>query len=499
MRLSTRLLLPLLATVAAVMGLYGAWALRQRQITLVAEAQQETQAYATALGLALEYAFRDRDLADVQDIIDRISREPKIYAVLVYDTAGTLLFLSDPLQRAAVAPATVLRHVARTGRMAALERQIGNRHVYSVLRPIANPRGKIVGVYEVAQPLAFVQAEQARTTRRFLWNTLTLLAAVTIVILWLVRRLISRPLERLLTAARALGRGELAHRVGEDSTGRELVELGREFNRMAERLEAARAELVREAEERIALERRLRETEKLAAIGNLAAGLAHEIGAPLNVIGGRAELLLRRDLTPEARERNLRIIVEQIGRITAIVRNVLDFARRREPRLQPLDLALVLDGVLEFLDAELARAAIRVERDGPRPAWTRGDPHLLHQVFVNLLMNAIHALETTEDDDRRIAIRIRRERGRPARWAITVQDNGPGIPEDARPHIFEPFFTTKAAGQGTGLGLAVARSIAEEHDGRLELAPTPDAPAGRPGATFVLTLPAIPTPEPAHA
>ncbi|MBI4538922.1 MAG: HAMP domain-containing protein [Gemmatimonadetes bacterium] len=503
MKLGTRLLLPLLVAVALVMSLYGAWALRQRQTTLVAEARRETRAYATALGLALESAFRDPDLKDVQQIIDRISREPKIYGVLVYGPDGRSLFVSDPLGGTEPPPAGVLRRVLARGDTASFEREIDGQRVYSVLHAVRAADGAVVAAFEVAQPLAFVEAEKARTSQRFLLNTFTLLAAVTILILWLVRRSITSPLERFVTAAQALGRGDLAHRIREDAGAGELALLAGELNRMANRLEGARSKLVQEAEERIALERRLRETERLAAVGNLAAGLAHEIASPLHVIRGRAEMLLRRDGLPEAQARNLRIIVEQIGRITVIVRNLLDFARRREPRIEALDLGLVLEGVAEFVESEFARTGVRLDWEGPRALATRGDPHLLHQVFMNLLLNARQALDDTEGE-RRVVIRTRmageaevvgESRETAPAVVVEVEDTGPGIPGEVLPHIFEPFFTTKPGGVGTGLGLAVARSIVEEHGGSLEA----ENVHGEGGARFRVTLPGWPTPATSYA
>src|SRR3989441_9713969 len=133
----------------------------------------------------------------------------------------------------------------------------------------------------------------------------------------------------------------------------------------------------------------------MAAIGNLAAGLAHEIAAPLNVISGRAELLLKSESESPERHRNLGIIVRQIERITTIVRNLLDSGQRRlERQVGHVDVAPVLDGVAEFLDSELSRHEIALTRLYPRPLLVFGDPDLLHQVFVNLVLNAVQALET---------------------------------------------------------------------------------------------------------
>src|SRR5919108_1732806 len=158
--------------------------------------------------------------------------------------------------------------------------------------------------------------------RRLTLVTMLVLATVAVLVLGLVRRVIGRPLRHFVAAARALGRGELGFRVGGNLGGRELAELAQEFNRMAEQLEAARDRATREAEERLQLERRLRETEKLAAVGNLAASLAHEIAAPLNVVSGRAQMLRKQETTAAARDRNIAIICDQIGRITLIVRNL---------------------------------------------------------------------------------------------------------------------------------------------------------------------------------
>lgn len=479
---------------ALVMSLYAIWALRQRQITLEQEARRATYAYATALGLALEGAFRGPRLDEVQEIVDRISQEREIYGVVVYGTRGEPLFSSEMLQHAP-SPATQVRQVLASGRQGSYRRLADEEEVYSVVRRLRDPRGAIIGAFEVAQPLSFVEEEKARIRSRFVLNTATLLLAVTGVFLWLIRRVIARPLAEFLDAVQALGRGELTRRVKVPARGGELAELAIEFNQMADRLEVARADLVRETEERLALEQRLRQTEKMAAVGNLAAGLAHEIAAPLNVVTGRAEMLLKREMTAAVQEKNLRIIVDQIRRITVIIRNLLDFARRREPRLQPLDLADVLESVVDFLDGEFERAGIEVRRRVEGPLWITGDPHLLHQVFLNLLLNSVHALEQAEGAK---TIWIGAEHAGPhaadgGRVAVTVRDNGPGIADEHLPQIFEPFFTTRSGGEGTGLGLAVARGIIEEHAGSIR------AGNWEGGAEFRLVLPAAPIPEASRA
>src|SRR2546426_1058470 len=400
MKLSTRLLLFLLPTMTVVMVAYMYWSMAEREDTLVSQAEQEMGAYGAALSVALQYAFHDSTRANFQRVINQVTRDPKIYAILLYDGRGNPLLVSDSVATPSPAPPTSLARVLATGKPVSFRRELEDHDVFSILRPIYGPDGRVSGALEVAQPLSFVQQQQQALRQRFFLNLLTLLVVVTLLTLWLVRRLVAEPMQRFVDAVRALGRGELAHRIERHGAGMkimqgsELAALEDEINRMASNLESARARIMREAEERVVLERRLRETEKMAEIGNLAAGLAHDIAAPLNVISGRAELLLKSESENPERRRNVGIIVRQIGRITAIVRNLLDSGQRRlERQLGRVDVALVLDGVAEFLDGELSRNGIALTRAYPRPLLIVGDPDLLHQVFVNLVLNAVHALE----------------------------------------------------------------------------------------------------------
>lgn len=487
MRLGTRLLLPLLATVVAVMA-FATWqSQRQREKTLTEEARRETNAYAVALGLALEAAARTGSDAEMQAIIDRITQEPTIYGVVVYDTAARVRLVSQTVDTLRTAPLQSVQTVLATGSREVLLRDFEGERVYSVVRPLRQD-GEIVGAIEVAQTLAFVEAEKRQTRERYIVSTALLAVAMTILILWLVQRLVARPLDRLVAAVRALGGGELAHRIDRNVGPGELGVLAREFNDMADRLEAARARVEREAEERLALERRLRETEKMAALGTLAAGLAHEIAAPLHVIRGRAEMLLKRE-QESGSERNLRIISAQIERITHIVRNLLDYARRREPRMESVPVSRLLDDLLEFLAAEISADGVQVQRTGRVDVAVYGDADLLHQVFINLLLNALQALRGRDSPQLRLDVSTNST----GSVVIDVEDNAGGIEEHMLEVIFDPFVTTKPAETGTGLGLAVARSIVEEHGGRIEAFNRQRD--GVRGAVFRVTLPAAPAQE----
>lgn len=463
MRLSTKLLLGLLPAVAVIMVLYAIWAIEQRERSLAEQARAEVRAYSDAVGVAFEHAFRDLQFRDVQEILNDVGRQRQVYGVVVYDTLGEVVMVSEGLTpREGVAPERV-RTAARTVATVDLERALGEEQVYSVLRPIQeNEGGRVTGVLEVLQPLAFVEEEKARTRQRFFLNTVTLIVALAILTVWLLRRLVDRPLHGLLETIRGFGAGDLSRRVRETASGRELAEVGREFDRMADSLEAARAAVLQEAEERVALERRVREQRRLAAMGTLAAGVAHQISAPLNVIDGRARLLLERDPDREEAHRNLRTILEQTARITRIVRALLGFSSRPEPRIVTVDLPRVVRAAIRRVKPALDEAGLDCPCELPESLPVHGDPDLLEEVLVILLDNAIEAVREAGRGSVEVLVSRTADRAR-----VEVRDTGAGIPEDAAARVFEAFFTTKPG--GTGLGLAIARDLIERMGGAIDL------------------------------
>ncbi len=239
--------------------------------------------------------------------------------------------------------------------------------------------------------------------------------------------------------------------------------------------------------------RRLEETQaqllqagKLAAVGQLIGGVAHELNNPLAVVVGHAQLLELKSRDPAILERAARIL-EAAHRASAIVRELQTFARPRTPELTALRLSDIVDRVLALREQTLRVSGIEVERavGGDLPP-VLGDPAQLEQVLLNLVLNAEHATRALGDgapaDRRRIRITLGREGDR---LRLAIGDRGPGIPQDVLPRIFEPFYTTKPVGQGTGLGLSICYSIVAAHHGRIWAESEP----GR-GATFIVELPA---------
>lgn len=236
---------------------------------------------------------------------------------------------------------------------------------------------------------------------------------------------------------------------------------------------AAAAEIARQREI-------LHRNDKLATLGALVTGVAHELNNPLSVVVGRARLLEETAAAGPLRiqAEKIRLAAERCGRI---VRTFLGLARQRPPEHLPLDLNRLVEATLDLVADELRGSDIVLDlalaADLPQ---IRGDEGQLGQIVLNLVLNARSALGDIAGP-RRLRISSTTD---PDQVTLTVADNGPGVPPDLRQRIFEPFFTTKPPGDGSGVGLAVAAAIAEAHGGRLTL-----VTAGEPGAAFVLTLP----------
>ncbi len=231
------------------------------------------------------------------------------------------------------------------------------------------------------------------------------------------------------------------------------------------------------------LEEQLIQAEKLAAMGQMLAGVAHELNNPLTAILGVSELLRDRPGTDDATKRQLEITHRQARRAARIVQNLLEFSRPASPQKKSLDVNQIIDRTLQLHDHSLRKNGIEVDfRSVPDLPLITGDANQLIQVFLNLISNAEQAIRASRGSGH---IRIRLGKAFKQIFVV-VQDDGPGIKPDALPRIFDPFFTTKRPGGGTGLGLSICMSIVREHGGNIEAETLPNS-----GAAFTVYLPAM--------
>ena len=244
--------------------------------------------------------------------------------------------------------------------------------------------------------------------------------------------------------------------------------------------------VLRDATEEHLMQERLLQSEKMASVGQLVSGVAHELNNPLTGVTGFAQLLLNRDLDEQTRNA-VQTIYSEAERAAKIVQNLLSFARRRKAQKGLVNLNTLLERVLELRSYDLRVKNIDLDLDlDPRLPLTMSDPDQIQQVFFNIITNAEHAMLSAHGGGK-LTVRSRAEKGF---VHLSFIDDGVGVPPENLRRVFDPFFTTKEGGQGTGLGLTISYGIIDDHAGRIRV----DSRPGK-GATFVVELPIVQGPE----
>lgn len=246
-------------------------------------------------------------------------------------------------------------------------------------------------------------------------------------------------------------------------------ELAAENARLEKRLKASQAQLVQSG--------------KMAAVGQLAAGVAHEVNNPLQIILSRVQLLMIRHDEQEGLVKDLRLIESNVKRISRIIRSLLDFARHNsgEEEHREIDLVYLANQTLNLMHHLLEKGKVKARiHTGEEASRIAGNTGEMEQVFLNLIINALQAMP---EEGGAIEIDIDRVDDQ---VVVRLQDTGEGIPEENLPRIFDPFFTTREETGGTGLGLSIIFGIVEKHSGRIDV----DSEVGE-GTTFTLRFPAL--------
>jgi signal transduction histidine kinase len=285
------------------------------------------------------------------------------------------------------------------------------------------------------------------------------------------RWLIGAPVERLVAFAQRIASGDLSAR-SDVSARNELGELGRQLDAMAEALLSARELLAREQAQKLAAEERLHHAERLGTVGKLAAGIAHELGTPLTVVGTWGRMIASGEALGPDVAKGGQIVADEAAAMTRIIRQLLDFARRKAPQRGEVDAQVLLATTLRLVGTLAAQRQVALLQRPLPPCPVLADAVQLQQVLTNLVMNALQASRPGQ----RVELWASREEhlapvdvdpgGANRPWVVLhVQDQGSGIAPEVLPHVFEPFFTTKEVGEGSGLGLSVSWSLVRDHGG----------------------------------
>ncbi len=340
------------------------------------------------------------------------------------------------------------------------------------VRSVLVDNGDFLGTLAVGFSLQPIERQVQDVAAKAALVALILMLGNSIMTALYVETLI-RPILNLNQTMKRAGEGDLTVRAP-TRRGDEVAELADVFNRMMDELEVAR--------EREELQRaQLAHTEKMVAVGTLAAGVAHEVNNPLAGVLASIENMRDDPDDEEMRDRYLELIADGLKRIERTVANLLNFSRPREIRLERTSINHNIRHVVELVGYQLRAAGVEVKLDlDEKPATVEADHFQMEQLFLNLVLNALDAMR----DGGTLYLRTRVRGGR---VIAEVRDTGHGIPPEIRDRIFDPFFTTREVGEGTGLGLAVSGSIVAAHGGHLEL----ETSVGR-GTTFRVIMSAMP-------
>jgi two-component system, NtrC family, sensor kinase len=440
------------------------------------------------------------------DLVDRVKQ--LVYGNVSYRgrKTGTVSIFFDDVRVATTAtaepeqaigtllPAQVPRSVLTSGERWQGRALEGHDWYVAAYEPLRNYSGQVVGAVYVGLLEAPILAIRTDVMLTFLLVCVVGLGVVFAFTYLITRRTIS-PLEEMVAATKRIAGGDLSVRVSVSSRD-EIGDLAASFNNMLSSLQTTKSELeewgrkleerVRQrTEELVTVQSRMAQSEKLASIGRLAAGVAHSINNPLGGILSLSMLALESpDPTPALRA-DLKTIAEQAMRCREIVKGLLDFSRESEGRRAKTEITPIVDATVSLLERQGVFHSIEVVRrleTGLPPVLI--DPGRLQEVLSSLVLNAVDAME-----ERGVLTVETTAAPGSAEVLIRVQDTGRGIAPDVMPFIFEPFFTTKKVGKGTGLGLAIVHGIVTGAGGRVEVATSPQ------GTTFTIRLPIAPGPQ----
>jgi signal transduction histidine kinase len=400
----------------------------------------------------------------------------RVYGAHVFDRRGDLAASVGSGADRRAPPRDVTTDGRRTGAYSESE----GEPIYSYFVPLFDSGQNVIGTLQVTRRKRDFTEFMARVRRRGFFVLALGIATMAAIVLVGYHNAVGRSLLSFAMSIRQVRAGRRDCRASVRSP-KEVAVVASSFNAMLDAIAEAEARLRSEYTLRASLERRLRQSERLAEIGRLAAGLAHELGTPLSVVDGHAQRALRdASLAPVLHQR-LEVMRQQVAHMVDLVQQLLEYGRTEQRPQTLLEAGRVANRAVVVLEEHAARHGVRVL------ATARGEHHVLanetriHQALVNLIKNAIESAKT------RVTASVYEE---DALVVFTVDDDGPGIAPANRGRIYDPFFTTKDARGGTGLGLAIVESVAREHDGSIE---DGSAPLG--GARLQLKLPRAKEPE----
>ncbi|MFW5927184.1 MAG: ATP-binding protein [Wenzhouxiangella sp.] len=415
--------------------------------------QKEIELVARAMRVPVEQRLQEGDLAGIERSLDAVFEIGRVYGAYVYDAGGRRVAVAGearPGPREQVEAAELVAMGEEIGRYA----ELGGEEVFSYFVPLTGPTGRIEGLLQVVR-LESEIAEQLGGIRARGWMFWGVVMTVMLIVLLVGHRLaVGRHVDRLVESMARIESGDQAHRA-EVGGPVELAGVAGALNRMLDGIERMQSELNRQRRERQEMIEQMRSQEHLAALGRFSSGVAHELGAPLSVIDGDTRRLEQLDIDHEDARRRLTRIRRQVQRTRELISQLMEFVRSDHQEQKVVSVGRLLNRALAGVRPESEARDIALDvSDVPAELKIEGWEVRLEHALVNLVRNAVQSARS------RVEVRVDESDGH---ILLSVEDDGPGVPEEERERIFEPFHTAGKDGHGTGLGLAIVKGVADEH------------------------------------
>ncbi len=492
--LRTALILYVLLPMGIAVAVAGWWGLRAFEKQVEERMQNDLEVVARAIKKPLNHAVSQERDGSIAQALESAFEMSHVYGAYLYDAEGKKI--TDPVideeketdetskddekQKSEIDSDEVTERVAEGERHGEFG-EIGGTEVYSYFVPLTDSGGRITALLQLTRRRSDFHEQISNLRYRALGGFFLAFFGLTGLVLYGHHRGFGRHLNKLSQTMRQIADGD-RHQRYTDGGPREIASLGKHFNLMMDNIAQAEKEIEDQRKRQRELEECLRQAEKLAAIGELAAGVAHELGNPLSLIDAKVQRTLKQKDLPEPILNSLQAIREAGEKMERIIRQLRDFSSRNKIEVSQVHVEQLVRTTIAAVSHEARSQQTVIKTSGDKNANLLADPHRLEQALVNLLRNAIQAAPGGE-----VEVEWYPHQNNGSRELIlAVKDNGAGIDKAHIGKIFDPFFTTKAAGEGTGLGLAVVHGIAEEHKGRVEADLRAEG-----GSVFRLHIPAV--------
>lgn len=491
-KISYKLILAVGGTTIIIVTLFFYFIFESQHRTMIQLLEQNANQCSEVIKSGTKYDMLLNQREHTYQIIETMIDQPCIERIRIFNKLGEISYSTDTTEINTMVDKQAEACYACHAKDAPLEKlsipertrifvTANNKKSLSIINPIYNEPScwlsdchahdkdvSVLGVLDVTMSLQDVEQQIAANRKKIIIFVLSAIVTISFLLWILVHHLVGKPVEQLVKATKIVASGDLEYKINM-SQNDELGHLGQSFNNMTGKLVAA--------------QRQLYQSDKLASLGRLTSGIAHEINNPLTGVLSFSSMLLKRDDCKDEVRADLEVIVRETKRCRDIVKRLLDFARQEPPKKTNVNISNVIERTIHILSNQLnlknIATKIKIAENLPT---IKADANQLQQVMINLLVNAADAIDD-KGGEIHIAVDKDRLNGQEC-IAIEVTDFGCGIPRENLANIFEPFYTTKGQ-KGTGLGLAVVWGIVEKHDGKIDVTSEPGK-----GTTFTLRLPA---------